>query len=109
MSRRCLRVIREWDNERAKIPALTDPELEMFRRKLFVLIQRAVFVGKSSRAQYLNAIIRAFDNAFTHVTWASFNWDCIFSRRRSGTRSGATRAWRSTKCLAWLGGSARRP
>jgi hypothetical protein len=72
-----LTCIREWDQERQRFPDLKDPEYSRFRRNLFVLIQRAVFVAKSSKAAHLNEVIRTFDSTFKHVTWASFNWDCL--------------------------------
>ena len=53
-------------------------ELEDFRKRLYILIQKAVFEGKSSKPGHLNPLIEVFRKKFQRVTWASFNWDCIF-------------------------------
>jgi hypothetical protein len=49
-----------------------------FRRQLYVLLYKAVFERKSSSGQYLNPLIRKCNSKLEEVTWASFNWDCIF-------------------------------
>lgn len=49
-----------------------------FRKGLLCLIQKAIFEGKNSRGQHLNGLINLLDRVFDHITWASFNWDCIF-------------------------------
>ena len=49
-----------------------------FRRGLYVLIQRAVFKGKSTTGGHLNPLIKICRKNFEHTTWATFNWDCIF-------------------------------
>lgn len=53
-------------------------DIANIRRGLYVVIERAVFEGKSSRGMHLNRLIDVCGKKFEHVTWASFNWDCIF-------------------------------
>lgn len=57
---------------------LSQQEIDNLRRGLYVIIQRAVFEGKSSRGMHLNPLISFCSERIEHVTWASFNWDCIF-------------------------------
>lgn len=49
-----------------------------FRKDLYVLIEKALFDGKNTRGRHLNELISHMRQRFEHVTWASFNWDCIF-------------------------------
>lgn len=72
-----LTVLRDWEGE-SSVKSPDPKETDDIRRRLYVLIYRAVFVGKSSRAKHLNGLIDLFDRNFLRVTWASFNWDCIF-------------------------------
>ncbi|MBI4283193.1 MAG: hypothetical protein HY663_01840 [Chloroflexi bacterium] len=61
------------------IPDKAKPqEVDKFKRKLKVLIQKAIFDGKSSRGEHLNPLISLCRDKVEHTTWASFNWDCIF-------------------------------
>jgi hypothetical protein len=53
-------------------------EIESFRRGLYVAIEKAVFEGKSSKGMHLNPLINVCSRRFDHITWASFNWDCVF-------------------------------
>lgn len=74
-----LTVLRDWEAEEGEVPdGLGLPDIERFRKELYVLIQRAVFTGKSSSGRYLNRLIDVCSRAFERTTWASFNWDCIF-------------------------------
>lgn len=52
--------------------------VDTFRKGLLCLVQKAIFDGKSSRSEHLNGLIDICDRVFSHTTWASFNWDCIF-------------------------------
>jgi hypothetical protein len=73
-----LTILRDYENFK-EIPApLVGEELEEFRRSLYVLIKKAVFDGKSSDGRFLNRLITLAEERFGSVTWASFNWDCIF-------------------------------
>ena len=73
-----LTVLKDWERER-NIPSDSKPkDIPGFRRGLYVLIQKAVFEGKSSNARHLNSLIDICEKTFEHTTWASFNWDCIF-------------------------------
>lgn len=73
-----LTLLRDWELE----PGLPHEKRPLwgadFRRDLYCLIQRAVFVGKSSKSAHLNPIISYCAQHFQHTTWASFNWDCTF-------------------------------
>jgi len=72
-----LTVLRDWEKE----PDADSPGSDMlsrFRKSLYILIHRAVFVGKSSGGGHLNPLIRACRRKFERTTWATFNWDCIF-------------------------------
>lgn len=70
-----LTILRDWEQERCPQPR---EDFGEFRRQLYVLIYKAVFERKSSRGQHLNPLIRKCDSKLEQVTWASFNWDCIF-------------------------------
>jgi len=54
------------------------PDIADFRRRLYVLIKRAVYDLKSSTGRHLNELIKFARTNFEQTTWASFNWDCIF-------------------------------
>jgi hypothetical protein len=73
-----LTILRDWEQEPTCRGALDKQETAYLRRVLYVVIQRAVFVGKSSGGRHLNDLINTMSRQFDLVTWASFNWDCIF-------------------------------
>lgn len=73
-----LTTLRDWEQEPGLPAELRPANLPAFRRKLYVLIERAVFEGKSTRSEHLNPLISICRQKFEHTTWASFNWDCIF-------------------------------
>jgi hypothetical protein len=68
------------DSERQDtLPKILDGEADTFRHRLYVLIKKAVFDMRSSQGKHLNPVIKLFSHtAVTEVTWASFNWDCLF-------------------------------
>lgn len=72
-----LTILRDWQRE-TSVKQLDAGELEDIRRRLYVLIYHAVYQNKSSDKGFLNGLIRVLDKSFGLVTWASFNWDCIF-------------------------------
>ena len=71
-----LTIIRDWLSEDKDAAELKD--IEDIRRRLYVLIYHAVYVGKSSNKAHLNGLIDTLRRSFSQMTWASFNWDCIF-------------------------------
>jgi len=73
-----LTLLRDWELEPSLQTRPTRAEFEDFRRRLYVLIYYAVYSGKSSRGEHLNPLIEILGKKLTHVTWASFNWDCLF-------------------------------
>jgi hypothetical protein len=73
-----LTILRDWRKESSVPHCLSESEQERFRRSLYVLIEKALFEGKSSRTLFLNRLIEFARASFSHVTWASFNWDCVF-------------------------------
>ena len=97
-----LTILRDWEQEPTWRGALDGNQVATLRRNLFVLIQRAVFVGKSTGAAHLNDLINLMTNRFDLVTWASFNWDCVFEASYWYCRHGNPRLavvlqnWRST-------------
>lgn len=74
-----LTILREWDRERTNHPdlALRDPNLQRMRHGLLQIIQHAVYDGKSSQSRHLNPLCDYAATNYDHVTWATFNWDCI--------------------------------
>lgn len=73
-----LTILRDWEKEPG-CSEMPDPEfLKEFRHRLYVLIMRAVYEGKSTRAQHLNPLLEICNKYFSEITWASFNWDCVF-------------------------------
>jgi hypothetical protein len=73
-----LTLVRDYEYQAYGAPPLLREDAERFKRDLYVLIKRAVYDGKSSRGEFLNPILQFARRSFRHVTWASFNWDCIF-------------------------------
>ncbi len=73
-----LTIIRDYENYPRDIPLMPEDDREAFQRSLYVLIKKAVYDGKSSRAAHLNPLLNHARATFEHTTWASFNWDCIF-------------------------------
>jgi hypothetical protein len=73
-----LTILRDWEQEHSIGRRPDNAELDDFRRRLYLVIFAAVFQGKSSRAQHLNPLIETSKRKFDRVTWASFNWDCLF-------------------------------
>jgi hypothetical protein len=71
-----LTIIRDWQGENKDAPDLRD--VDDIRRRLYVLIYHAVYLNKSSNSAHLNGLIETLGCSFTEITWASFNWDCIF-------------------------------
>jgi len=72
-----LTIIRDWEQE--EILKKPNPKtVKKFRAKIYKLIMHAIFVGKSSSVKYLNQLIKELNWKFDEITWASFNWDCIF-------------------------------
>jgi hypothetical protein len=73
-----LTLVRDYEKQSYPLPPLLGSETEQFRRSLYVLIKKAVYDGKNSRGRHLNTIITHAKQNYSHITWASFNWDCIF-------------------------------
>ncbi len=73
-----LTILKDWEKTEGVREESRPQNVSEFRRGLYVLIQKAVFEGKSSRGGHLNPLISVCRRAFEHTTWASFNWDCIF-------------------------------
>jgi hypothetical protein len=73
-----LTVLRDYEKQNYDAPLLTRPDLEKFRKSLYILIKKATYDDKSSEGRHLNRWIDHFGSACEAVTWASFNWDCIF-------------------------------
>jgi hypothetical protein len=71
-----LTIMRDWQGEGKTAPSAE--EFHEMRRLLFVLIYQAVYQNKSSDKGHFNELIGALGRSFSKVTWASFNWDCIF-------------------------------
>lgn len=71
-----LTILRDWEQE--EVPKPPRAYFEEFRRNLYHLIYHAVFCGKSSKAAHLNPLIDQLGRKLDRITWASFNWDCIF-------------------------------
>lgn len=53
-------------------------DTQRFIKHLYILIQRAIYVSKSTQGKHLNPLITHLREQFDSITWASFNWDCIF-------------------------------
>jgi len=74
-------MIRDAESPDVPLPRLLSPrDAPRFRRSLYVLIKKAIYDNKSSRrTQVLDPLINYMrGRMFEHVTWASFNWDCMF-------------------------------
>jgi hypothetical protein len=54
-------------------------QTEPFRRALYCLIKKAVYDRKKTRGAVLDPLLAYMRRKqFSEVTWASFNWDCMF-------------------------------
>lgn len=73
-----LTMLRDWESEANCKQTLAPDFIEEFRKRLYVLIMRAVYEGKSTKSKHLNPLIDICNRKFEHITWASFNWDCVF-------------------------------
>lgn len=73
-----LTLIRDWEEMDDPPQIVAETDLSTLRTQLYVLIYRAVYRGKSSRAAHLNDLIDFCREEFDNTIWASFNWDCIF-------------------------------
>ena len=74
-----LTILRDWERESSLDEGLRPKNLPELRRGLLVLIQKAVFEGKTTdRGRHLNPLIEICREKFEHTTWATFNWDCMF-------------------------------
>jgi hypothetical protein len=73
-----LTIIRDWEKEEGVQEKDKPQAVIRFKKGLYVLIQKAVFEGKSTNAGHLNPLIDMCRKNFEHTTWVSFNWDCIF-------------------------------
>ena len=104
-----LTLLKDWENEEQIPEDLKPQNVSEFRRRIYVLIQRAVFEGKSSDARHLNPIIEICHHAFDHTTWASFNWDCIFESSfwYSRPRGNRTNPRLAIRVDNWRGGSTK--
>lgn len=72
-----LTLIRDYEKQAYGTPRLPI-DIDRFRRALYVLIKKAVYDHKNTRGRHLNTIIDFARHNYEKVTWASFNWDCIF-------------------------------
>ncbi len=73
-----LTLVRDFEQQPYAIPPLLGEDTERFRRSLYVLIKKAVYDGKNTQGRHLNPVIKFGGDHFDQVTWASFNWDCLF-------------------------------
>lgn len=73
-----LTILRDWEQEKTVPPKLSTDDLARFRKEIYVLIYKALFEGKSTKSAHLNKLLDFARVQFDQVTWASFNWDCIF-------------------------------
>ena len=73
-----LTILEDLQKEAKVPPTLSQEELEMFKRYLYVLIKQSLHKNISTSNANLNPIIDFAESHFDHITWATFNWDCIF-------------------------------
>jgi hypothetical protein len=73
-----LTMLRDSERQTYGLAKLLGDELPRFRRALYVLIKTAVYDGKSSQGRHLNPLIQFARANFSSMTWATFNWDCVF-------------------------------
>lgn len=66
------------DEEYLGKSSLAPEGIREFRRDLFCMIKHAIYDNRSTRGRHLNPLITTLDQRCEEVTWASFNWDCIF-------------------------------
>lgn len=105
-----LTIIRDWQGEDKGAEKLKN--IDDIKRRLYVLIYHAVYLYKSSNKQHLNGLIEGLNRNFSHITWASFNWDCIFESSYYYNSGPPQPGYRSNPHLAirltgWRDGSLR--
>jgi hypothetical protein len=102
-----LTILTDWEREPKAGNKPTHNELSAFKKNLYILIQQAVYEGKSSQAGFLNPLIRYMRMNTTLTTWASFNWDCIFEASywyQNSAPAGDFRAGTNPKLAIWIEG-----
>lgn len=84
-----LTVVRDYERQTFTDAPSPIKSVETFKRHLYALSKHAVFDGRSSRAGHLNQLLEWARESWDEVTWASFNWDCLFeaSYYYSGSRT----------------------
>ena len=89
-----LTMLRDWETAHSRDPSrvMAPPDISSLRHGIYCVIQRAVFVEKSSSPGHLNPLIKLCRSQFEHTTWATFNWDCIFE---SSYYYSSDQPWRS--------------
>src|SRR5262245_37191661 len=65
-----LTILTDWEQEPGAEKRLTAQELRRFKKSLYILIQQAVYEGKSSQARCLNPLLRYMREKTTLTTWA---------------------------------------
>lgn len=73
-----LTIVRDYENQAYGVPPILPDQTEKFKRSLYVLIKKAIYDFKNSSGKYLNPLIQFMRENAGFVTWATFNWDCIF-------------------------------
>jgi len=75
-----LTIVRDYEEQAYGVPMIFEDEekSKRFKKSLYVLIKKATYDGKSTQGRYLNPLIDFMRKEYRRVTWASFNWDCIF-------------------------------
>lgn len=73
-----LTALKDWEREEGVEDPPDEHSFAPFRKGLYSLIFRAVFVGKTTRSGYLNPLINFCRRTFDRTTWACFNWDAVF-------------------------------
>lgn len=71
-----LTIIRDIEKGGYRFTRLDD--FEKFKRGLYLLIKKSIYDDKTTKSKHLNPLIELADKNFDEVTWATFNWDCVF-------------------------------
>ncbi len=73
-----LTLLRDWEFDKSLGVDIDSDTITAVRRHVYQLLFRAVFMYKDTRKRLFNDLIICLEKTFRKVTWATFNWDCIF-------------------------------
>jgi hypothetical protein len=63
-----LTILRDYEKQTYDVPLLLTPDLERFRKSLYILIKKAIYDNKNSQGRHLNQWIDYFESSFYYCS-----------------------------------------